>query len=74
MLTDRQDSEASKPIVLFEGNFESLPIGVTGGDYFPAGEYDVVPARSETGCWRETVMHHRYRRIAPGPILARKTG
>ncbi len=52
--------------VLLHEDFSDLPVGVIAGDYSPAGEYHVVPALSESGRWRETVLHHSYKRISLG--------
>ena len=52
--------------LLFAEDFSALPVRVIGGDYAPAGEYHVVPALAETGRWRETVLHHSFRRISTG--------
>lgn len=50
----------SRTQVLFTEDFSALPIGVVAGDYSPAGEYHVIPKLSESGRWRETVIHYSY--------------
>jgi hypothetical protein len=52
--------------LLLAEDFSALPIGVIGGDYSPAGEYHVVPELSQAGRWRETVLHHSFRRSSSG--------
>lgn len=53
-------------VLLFAEDFSRLPVRTIAGDYSPAGEYHVVPALSESGRWRETVLHHSFRRISNG--------
>mgnify|MGYP006289433817 CR=1 FL=1 len=52
--------------VLYCDDFSDLPVGVIGGDYTPSGEYHVVPALADSGRWRETVVHHSFRRVSRG--------
>ncbi|MDP6117944.1 MAG: hypothetical protein QGG53_39250, partial [Planctomycetota bacterium] len=59
-------SNQTERSILFEEDFCGLPVDVIAGDYSPAGEYHVVPAMSDTGRWRETVLHHSYKRISLG--------
>lgn len=47
---------------LLHDDFGDLPVAVIAGDYTPSGEYHVVEHLAESGRWRETVIHHSFRR------------
>ena len=49
---------------LLTEHFADLPIAVIGGDYTPSGEYHIVPTLTDTGRWREVMIHHSFRRQA----------